>query len=480
MSENCIHRNLSGRPPRVTRPCVTKLFFAVLFVSLGLGVSTTDAETTRRDLQPTSAASVDAATKRLLEDAEDRHFDRHSLLEAALIAEGAHDWRVFDDCNECLRRHQRRLRTLDVAGASPKQRARIVHQFMHAEMLTGGYNKHSTSVAGALRSGSFNCVSSSILFRCLCSELGLKTRVVETSGHVWMRIVGPQRSADLQTVDVQTTVARWQDATQRDPQHKVRTSDAAHKPSKARRPGREVGELELVAMIFYNRGVDLLHQRNYVAAARMNCIALALDPPNRSARANLLASLNNRSVQLTEQEEFVAAREVLLRGLSVDGRYASLLDNDLYLHHQWITSLCRRVRFAEALEVLNAAQKRRGEEPFFRQTRLQVCRRWAERLLTEGSLDEALALFDSERHQGVDVEALRQVESDAINDRAVELAEQQRLGEAIELLELAIRRGGDRPLLKKNHRKALEMLRREARKAPTGREVDAESVRGLH
>ena len=462
MSENHIplHR-------AVHKPQFALIWIALWCAWLGVGNSIAADETPPADRRPADRVSVDSATTRLLDDAADRHFDQHSLLEAALIADGVEDAGVLSDCNDRLRRHRRRLGRLDVVGASPKQRARIVHQFMHAEILTGGYEKHGTSVAGALRRGSFNCVSSSILFRCLCAEIGLSTVAVETSGHVWIRLVGPGPRTNIQT-----TVVRWQDATQAGPRPLTRRSGSTHRArsthrvSSGQRPAREIGDLELVAMIFYNRGVDLLHQRKYVAAAELNRTALKLDPQSLAARANLLAALNNRTVQLTEKEQFRAARKVLLEGLSLDGRYAPLLDNDLYLHSHWIASLCRTHRFAEAWGALDVAQRRRADEKFFRKTRLQVCRRWATRLLAEGSLDEALALFDAERHLGADGEALRQIESDVFNDRAVELAEQQRLDEAISLLELAMQRGGARALLTRNHRKVLDMQQQKKKRTP--------------
>jgi tetratricopeptide (TPR) repeat protein len=461
MPEYRMLRNLAGRRPWITLLWIALLWIALSGVPLGREAQ---AATSGGDRQPVGRSSADVATKRLIEDAADRRFDEHSLLKAALVAEGALDSAVFDDCNERLRRHQRRLqrrRLRSLEGASLQQRARVVHEFMHAEILTGGYDKHGSSVVGALRHGRFNCVSSSILFRCLCTELGLPTAAVETSGHVWMRLTSPTRTAAVQTTDVQTTVASWQDAIRGDYWPSVRPAGSARNVSQTRRPAREVGELELVAMIYYNRGVDLLHQRDYVSAAQMNRTALALDPRSLAARANLLASLNNRAVQLTEQEQYRAAHDVLLKGLSFDAKYVPLLDNDLYLHHQWIASLCRRARFDEVMDVLDAAQKRRGNEPFFRQTRLQACRRWAERLLAEGSVDEAFALFEGEQNRDPDSTALRQIESEVINDRAVALAEQQRLGEAIELLERAIQRSSHQPLLQSDHRRALQMLRRE-------------------
>ena len=55
-----------------------------------------------------------------------------------------------------------------------------------------------------------------------------------------------------------------------------------------RSKAREVSPIQMAAMIYYNRGVDLLSEKRFAEAARANAKALRLDPQNATARGNLL------------------------------------------------------------------------------------------------------------------------------------------------------------------------------------------------
>ena len=65
-----------------------------------------------------------------------------------------------------------------------------------------------------------------------------------------------------------------------------------------RSKAREVSPIQMAAMIYYNRGVDLLAEKRFAEAAAANAKALRLDPANATARGNLLATINNWSIEL--------------------------------------------------------------------------------------------------------------------------------------------------------------------------------------
>ncbi len=311
--------------------------------------------------------------KQLFEDAADGRWDEHDLLTAALLASGV-------DHPETLRRCQRQVaglvdelrRSGEVAGP-PLEQAQAVFEFMHRRILTGGYRLDSTDLSIVLGQGRFNCVSASVLFNCLASEFGLRTCGLEIPGHAMSRVLLQDSH-----FDVETTCPTWF-RLRHDPQKQaelVRRS-LGLRPDQARSQPREVSDVELVATIYYNRGVDLLSQKRFPEAAAANAKALRLDPANVIARGNLLATLNNWAIDRGTAGDYPQAAGLLARGMQLSSGYETFRANFVHVQYQWIEDLCRRGRFQDALDVLAAAVRVLPADPYFKQAKLDIYRRWA-------------------------------------------------------------------------------------------------------
>jgi tetratricopeptide (TPR) repeat protein len=312
--------------------------------------------------------------KRLFEDAESGRWHEHTLLEAALLASGV-------DHPETLRRYQRRVAQLvdelrrsgEVAGP-PLEQAQAIFEFMHRRILTGGYQLDGTDLSIALDQGRFNCVSASVLFNCLAGEFGVRTCGLEIPGHAMSRVL-----LENGHFDVETTCPAWF-RLRHDPQKQaelVRQS-LGLRPGQARNEPREVSDVELVATIYYNRGVDLLSQKRFSEAAAANAKALRLDPANVTARGNLLATLNNWAIDLATSGDYPHAAGLLARGMELDSGYETFRANFVHVHYQWIEDLCRRQRFQDALDLLATAAQALPADPYFKQARQDIYRRWAQ------------------------------------------------------------------------------------------------------
>ena len=312
--------------------------------------------------------------KRLFEDAAHGRWDEHNLLTAALLASGVGD-------PETLHRYQRRVAELvdelrrsgEVAGP-PLEQAQAIFEFMHRRILTGGYQLDCTDLSVVLCQGRFNCVSASVLFDCLAGEFGLRTCGLEIPGHAMSRLLSQDGY-----FDVETTCPTWF-RLRHDPQKQaelVRQS-LGLRPGQAGSPPREVSDVQLVATIYYNRGVDLLSQKRFAEAAAANAKALRLDPASVTARGNLLATLNNWAIDLGTAGDYPQAAGLLARGMQLDSGYETFRANFVHVHHQWIEDLCRRGRFQDALDRLAAAAETLPATPYFKQARLDIYQRWAQ------------------------------------------------------------------------------------------------------
>ncbi len=290
--------------------------------------------------------------KRLFADAADGRLDDFSLLEAALVAGGLEDV-------DRLRRYRTRfdaladeLRRSDDLAGSPRRRARVVLEFLHCRILHAGYSIDCTGTSEALDRGRFNCVSASVLFNCLAAEAGLRACGLEVPRHAMSRVLLPDGS-----LDVETTCAGWfRLAGQPQRQIELLEKRIGHDPGKHSSAARQISDVQMVALIYYNRGVDLLGKKRFSQAAAANAKALTLDPESTTARGNLLATMNNWAISLGSSGSYAQAAELLTQGLALDPNYEAFRLNYMHVHHQWVEHLRSAGLFEEALDVLARAE----------------------------------------------------------------------------------------------------------------------------
>jgi tetratricopeptide (TPR) repeat protein len=257
-------------------------------------------------------------------------------------------------------------------SSQPARQAEAIFAFMHRQILRG-YDLGHTDLRRVLDDGRFNCVSATVLFNYLAGELGLDCRGLEMPGHAMSRLVLPDA-----TLDIETTCPQWFHL-MGDP--KLRESAAAKATGTAaaadRSLAREVSPIQMAAMIYYNRGVDLLAEKRFAEAAEVNAKALRLDPQNATARGNLLATINNWSIELGNSQHFAEAVGLLRQGLAMDAKFAAFAQNYVHLHHQWVDHLCQAGHFEEALDILSRAVAEMPDREYLRRAQSEVHERWA-------------------------------------------------------------------------------------------------------
>jgi tetratricopeptide (TPR) repeat protein len=156
----------------------------------------------------------------------------------------------------------------------------------------------------------------------------LPTVAVECTAHVYSAVI-----VQGKRLDVETTCPDWFDL---DPR-------AASRPAAvvaARAAGseeREIGPCGLVAIVYYNRGIDLLEQRRYSAAIAANAKALRMDRGSMAARGNLLASVNNWAISEGESGHYDAAARILESGLRLAPTHELFQTNYAWVRRQQVT-----------------------------------------------------------------------------------------------------------------------------------------------
>jgi hypothetical protein len=221
----------------------------------------------------------------------DLHASSQSLVRGVLLAGGASPGDAARH-ERAFRAFAQRLRDRGTVAGDARRRARAIHEFMHAEMLRGAYDSAASDLAATLDGGAFNCASASAVFLALAREFELEAQAVSVVGHVWCRVncrEGP--------FDVETTCRDWFPlAEHRDtPQ----AAPSRHWEDHVRRAAsaRVLDEPAFLAVFHYNRGVRLLREGRFAAAAAANIAALTLDAGCQPAYANLAAAVNGWSLQ---------------------------------------------------------------------------------------------------------------------------------------------------------------------------------------
>jgi tetratricopeptide (TPR) repeat protein len=262
---------------------------------------------------------------RLLADAADGRLDRHSLVRAALIANGVEDPTTWQQTETAVMALGRELRASGHLRGSIAEQARAIHQFLHQRVLTGGYDPRANNLADVFRNGRFNCITSSTLLMALAGECGLESAAIEMPAHVLV-VLDPRRDA----LAVETTCPAWRSIELAGFQG-CTSQRAVAVRGYQNASGRVIGAAELLGTYYHNRGVARLAAGEFAEAVAANRNALELDRGCGAARQNLLAAWNNWALALAAAGNYSAALEKIDAGLAMSPGYEPLLKNRAYI-----------------------------------------------------------------------------------------------------------------------------------------------------
>jgi tetratricopeptide (TPR) repeat protein len=188
---------------------------------------------------------------------------------------------------------------------------------LHQRFLTGEFRADYSELHRTLADGHFNCVTSTILFRCLCDVYEIPVHAVAARQHLLCRQTGKPGAF------IETTCPRW------------RAGNEA--PGPVSRPAggkavRDITDAQLLAKVYYNRGVVRLETCRYAEAVELLWIAHQFDREDAAAHDNLLAAYNNWALAECDAGRHAGATRLIEQGLRLDPGYPPLRNNDLHIH----------------------------------------------------------------------------------------------------------------------------------------------------
>jgi len=247
---------------------------------------------------------------------------------------------------------ERNARAAVASAKTTSEKGEKLLGWLHRGPMAKGYQSNQTDLSVLLDTGFFNCVSSATLYNILAVRLGLDVRAIEVPDHAFSVLYQGTSHMDVET----TNASGFNPA--RDPriaQQLERMTGFRYIPDSHRDQRREVDAAGLVAIIYYNHGVQLTEQKRYHEALLAYFRAMSLDPEFGSAVKNALATLANWSVELSQSKKWEDALEVVTTGLSLAPQDATLRNNQEAVWAKWAGALIDAGKRDEAIAVLKRA-----------------------------------------------------------------------------------------------------------------------------
>jgi tetratricopeptide (TPR) repeat protein len=373
----------------------------------------------------------------LFKDASDGKLDEWTFAEAALLSSGVLDAEKRKKYLAQIDRITEQAKAAVKDTSTPFEKGEALLVWLHKDPMKGGYETHQTDLSTVLADGTFNCVSSATLYNIIGRRLDLDLRAIEVPEHAFsIHYEGTKH------VDVETTISAGFNPA-RDPrvlEQFTRQTGFNYIPDRHADQRREVTDIGLLALTYYNHGVVRSQKKQHAAALVDYFRALSLDPEFHSAIQNILGTVGSWSSDLSADGEFEQALNVLSMGLRLAPDDKGMRHNQKVTWQKWAITEIKGDRRASALEILARASKALPEAGFeemqafafiYSGQKLVEAKKWelAVQLATDG-LDTLPPVAQKE---------LRQWRINVVNRWAISVLDKKQFAEAADILEQAMK-----------------------------------------
>jgi hypothetical protein len=151
-----------------------------------------------KSVQARSLTGTTPLEAEFFQDLKDRKLTQFSLSDAFFIASGIRDERKL---NEARRKYQEILSAVKTDLAPyPKddQKGDYLLQWLHQKLFSE-YQPHATDAYSLLKHGTYNCLSSCLLYGILAKDLGYRVNGIAVEHHAFCRFYGKSGAKDVET-----------------------------------------------------------------------------------------------------------------------------------------------------------------------------------------------------------------------------------------------------------------------------------------
>lgn len=364
----------------------------------------------------------------LYEDAADGVLNRLSLEQAVFIASGVSQKELPSYIQKIDSVYNKMAVRWPMKSLPPLQRGQVILNFLHKNIFKS-YEASATEVQKTLDTGRFNCVSSTLLFNILCERFGLSTESVEVPTHLYAVLKTPERNFRVET----TIPNGFFDI------HSRLNEFIYNRLIQTWKGKRTVNDVTLIAVIYYNRGLPWIRDKNYAGALPFYQRAYQLDAqfPDLSSlildlytswgnvffenqdyekaahiyekgaaflksgdcksssalKGNLTAALINTANSEMRRKHWAQASSLLQKAQTIGPLQSMIIHNQKVLFYNWGEDRIQEKMWPEALRIYQTARKIFPQEKGFRQNLIWTYAKIGEDFLKKGQTQEALAWF---------------------------------------------------------------------------------------
>jgi len=370
-----------------------------------------------------------AAARQLSDEQEPLALE--TFIRSAFVFSGVPDERLAES-RARVRTHITELRGQLREVTDPREQAEAALAYMH-EGLLKRYDERQTGVDVLLERGSYNCVSSGVVYAILLKALGLRVWGVRTSDHAFCRVQAGEQAFDVET----TSPFGFDPGTRKEFTDDFGTvTGYSYVPPSNYRDRRDIGEKQLLGLILFNRTAFASERREYLTAVPPAVDAYALLQDEES-RERLITSLLNLASWYGMSGRFEEALEFLGRaaGRYGDDRLDALQED---LTHNWVLSLIQKGEYAAAGQLLDSQRAdSRLAEGEWRELTVYLYQVRAQKTAPGDYREAARLILEGLNKVGSDQGLAKSYEV-YIHNSVVTLARKERYEEALAVLEEAL------------------------------------------
>lgn len=254
--------------------------------------------------------------------------DSFPLKVSSLVASGVRENFLSNYLNNIENYKNEILKS--ISGESETQKARVIFDFMHSNILKT-YGEFNNSMDVLLKTGKFNCLSSTILYSIFLEEFGLKFKAIALPTHVFTLLY-----ADDREIDVENTTPYGFD---------IRTNEKAQEAFRkltgfiyTRSPDKIqlIDKKGLLAALYANFSFVDAKNKNYTSSFQNALKAYAIFPEIKLVASNTMAAYIDYANFLKERKEFEKCLNILKEAMQIlpekqifTNMYLSILDEYL-------------------------------------------------------------------------------------------------------------------------------------------------------
>ncbi len=316
------------------------------------------------------------------------------LIDASLRASGSEDPEASVDT---IHRLIEKLQGEIAGERDERQKAEYVLTFLHDNLFVL-YDEYQTEIDQTLTDGTFNCVSSAVLYMIFSRSVGLRVTGISTRDHAFCSVLLPGARVDVET----TTVYGFEPGKKKEFQDAFgNVTGFSYVPPSNYAARRELSERELIALILQNRISLLETQKRYDEALELAVDRFAM-APNDLTEDHLYRGAINYAALLNERREYKDAIEFLSRFVDTYGSSESVRDIYGILHYNQVVTLIRADAFTEAIDTMNELEAPGWiKADVLRDLRSQVAERILAKELPVLTSDEGFQLLSGLRDDGL-------------------------------------------------------------------------------